>query len=381
MLVKCPECGKEISDKAVACIHCGYPMKKVAVSAPTKTKFRRLPNGFGSIKRLSGKRRRPYICLPPTKTYSDNGSPIYDCIIGYYETYDEAYLALSDYNKNGFSDNSITFAQVYDKWFEDKYVKNQSRQYSESMIRSSKSAYENCKSIQNMPISRIKLENLQKILDNCRLKRASQEIIVNLMHSVFSYAIKYDYIEKDYSQFVQIRIANDDEKGVPFTDKDIAVLWQNKADKAVQIILILIYTGFRINELSTVKLDVKNRCFIGGLKTKAGKDRKVPIHHAIWNFCTAFNSSTFNASKFRNRHFYPVMEKLGMDTAESGEKHTPHDCRHTFSYLCDKYGVDDTAKHLIMGHALSGDVEKTVYTHRTFNDLQTEVEKIETETN
>lgn len=28
MLIKCPECGKEVSDKAQACIHCGYPIKK-----------------------------------------------------------------------------------------------------------------------------------------------------------------------------------------------------------------------------------------------------------------------------------------------------------------------------------------------------------------
>ena len=26
-LIKCPECGKEISDKAQACIHCGYPIR------------------------------------------------------------------------------------------------------------------------------------------------------------------------------------------------------------------------------------------------------------------------------------------------------------------------------------------------------------------
>lgn len=25
-LIKCPECGKEISDKSSACIHCGYPL-------------------------------------------------------------------------------------------------------------------------------------------------------------------------------------------------------------------------------------------------------------------------------------------------------------------------------------------------------------------
>lgn len=25
-LIKCPECGNEVSDKAIACIHCGYPL-------------------------------------------------------------------------------------------------------------------------------------------------------------------------------------------------------------------------------------------------------------------------------------------------------------------------------------------------------------------
>ena len=28
-LIKCPECEKEVSDKAPVCIHCGFPLKKV----------------------------------------------------------------------------------------------------------------------------------------------------------------------------------------------------------------------------------------------------------------------------------------------------------------------------------------------------------------
>lgn len=28
-LIKCPECGKEVSDKATACIHCGYPLNSM----------------------------------------------------------------------------------------------------------------------------------------------------------------------------------------------------------------------------------------------------------------------------------------------------------------------------------------------------------------
>lgn len=40
-LIKCPECKREISDKAKACIHCGYPIK----DKETKT-FNIIYNGF-----------------------------------------------------------------------------------------------------------------------------------------------------------------------------------------------------------------------------------------------------------------------------------------------------------------------------------------------
>ena len=35
-LIKCPECGRDISDKANACVHCGYPLSKVADNAEKK---------------------------------------------------------------------------------------------------------------------------------------------------------------------------------------------------------------------------------------------------------------------------------------------------------------------------------------------------------
>lgn len=33
-LIKCPECGKKVSDQAPTCIHCGYPLRK---SSPYKS--------------------------------------------------------------------------------------------------------------------------------------------------------------------------------------------------------------------------------------------------------------------------------------------------------------------------------------------------------
>ena len=29
MLIRCPECGKDVSDKAPACIHCGFPLNDI----------------------------------------------------------------------------------------------------------------------------------------------------------------------------------------------------------------------------------------------------------------------------------------------------------------------------------------------------------------
>lgn len=37
-LIKCPECGKEISDKAPACIHCGFPLSLLNESSEIKEK-------------------------------------------------------------------------------------------------------------------------------------------------------------------------------------------------------------------------------------------------------------------------------------------------------------------------------------------------------
>ena len=36
-LIKCPECGKEISDKADVCIGCGFPLSKIESFIQEKT--------------------------------------------------------------------------------------------------------------------------------------------------------------------------------------------------------------------------------------------------------------------------------------------------------------------------------------------------------
>ena len=42
-LIKCPECGKEIPDKSINCIHCGYPLD-LQSSQPVNTEINTIVN-------------------------------------------------------------------------------------------------------------------------------------------------------------------------------------------------------------------------------------------------------------------------------------------------------------------------------------------------
>ena len=67
---------------------------------------------------------------------------------------------------------------------------------------------------------------------------------------------------------------------------------------------------------------------------------------------------------------YGALEMLGI------EKHTPHDCRHTFSALCEKYEVQENDRKRMLGHSFGNDITNKTYGHRNLEDLRTEICKI-----
>lgn len=68
---------------------------------------------------------------------------------------------------------------------------------------------------------------------------------------------------------------------------------------------------------------------------------------------------------------YETLDALGI------EKHTPHDCRHTFSMLCEKYGVNENDRKRMLGHSFGSDITNGIYGHRNLEELRNEIEKIE----
>ena len=88
----------------------------------------KLPNKYGSVYKLSGKRRKPWAARKtvgwkqvPEKKKS---YPIYQ-FIGFYATRTEALQALANYNEDPYDLHLavITFAEVFDRWSDEHFPK------------------------------------------------------------------------------------------------------------------------------------------------------------------------------------------------------------------------------------------------------------------
>lgn len=337
-------------------------------------------NGNGSVSKLSGIRRKPYIARVTLGWDESTGRQIRKTI-GTYVTQKEAQKALIDYLDNPYDLDlsNILFKDVYEKWSKLKYPK-----VSHSAILGYQSAYNNVEKLHNMKIKDIKARHLQEAIDSCSKGQATKKKIKFLFGQMFAYAMQNDIITKDYSEFVDIGKASEESKREPFSNKEIELLWKHIDDiEFIDTILIMIYSGFRIGELlelETKNIDLINMTMTGGLKTEAGKNRLVPIHPKIlpliekrYNKDNQYLIINFKGKKMKYDNYYkekfiPIMEQLNME-------HRPHDCRHTFATLLSNANANATAIKKMIGHESYATTEK-IYTHKDIEELRKNVELI-----
>ena len=247
-------------------------------------------------------------------------------------------------------------------------------------------AYKKCHALHSMAMWDIRAQDMQAILDQAELSHAMLEHIRNLFRQMYKYAVQYELVAKDYSQYTRITKEDDDTQGVPFTMDELRMLWEHRDSPFVDTVLIYCYSGWRINELARMPLDgisLEERTFTGGLKNRYSRNRTVPIHPAVYDMVRRrldgrFNSliyhdgtRTISEQRYRES-FNAALQACGIRT-----EHTPHDCRHTFNMLLDNAGVDRVARYKLMGHK-GQDINENVYTHKDLGQLREAVESIKT---
>ena len=138
------------------------------------------------------------------------------------------------------------------------------------------------------------------------------------------------------------------------------------------------YSGFRVSAYvqPDFETNLEEGYFKGGIKTESGRNRIVPIHSAIRPLVesmmvdgTPVWFAGKSVSQFR-RDMKAALRRLGI------KEKSPHSCRHTFSRLCESYGVREADRKRMLGHSFGNDITNGVYGHRTLEELRTEIEKI-----
>lgn len=411
MLIKCPECELQVSDKAVYCPHCGYPMQPdIKPKKPRKSnKRKRLPNGFGQISEIKGRNLRNPFRAMVTVGKNSNGRPICKPLKpeSYFPTYNDAYAALVEYNKNPYDlAPSITAKELFEKWTEE-YFKTLK---SQSSISATKSAWKFCSTVYNMRVIDIRARHIKGCIDDgvsiVKGKEKTPNVIMKnriktLFNQMLDYAVEYELVDRNYSRTFNLdddvikEIKTVQQEHISFTDEEMELLWSHVDDKAyVDIILIQCYSGWRPQELGLIELDsvdLNNWIFKGGIKTEAGKDRIVPIHSKIRDLVKRkyneaktmgsiyllndMNPNARKKSKALSYSRYNEAFSMIRDELNLNPKHRPHDGRKHFVTMAKKYGVDEYAIKYIVGHKIS-DITEKVYTQRELSWLKEEIEKI-----
>jgi integrase len=364
----------------------------------------KLPNGYGGIVKMPGKRRKPWAVRvsyyqevpgqPPKRKQK---------YIAFFSEQKHALEYLAEYNSGAVVKEHQkyvdipTFAELYEKW--KAYRNSLKNAPGQSAWKNYDIAFNFYAAVHARKIISIRANDLQDCITAQGAK--SRSTIGNMraiVRGMWKYALMNDYVEKDITQHLVFESSYTGEPiHTRYTDKEIKSLWEALGSiNNVDIILIYIYTGMRPSELlemlsENVHLD--KRYMVGGMKTEAGRNRYIPIHEAIVpliKYRLEQNRKYLITNKYGNQYtravyqvsnFNTVMQRMNMN-------HVPHDGRYTFASLADSVGMNEICRKIIMGHAIpnkdntafktggTSDVTEDVYTEKTMAQLLAEVNKL-----
>lgn len=350
----------------------------------------RLPNGYGSITKMKGNRRKPYIVRVTKNCHYDKKQKRYIqkmITLGYAATREEGLIILLEYNQKSIDLDTInyTFRQVYEAMCKIR-VANMSK----SSRTGYSTAYKASEVLHDKTFRNIRTSDLQRVIDNTDKNYPTIKKIKVLFNQMYEYANQYDIVKTNHAKDVDIsRHINkrDIRKDIiPFNDDQIAMLWKKKNNKYYQIILMMIYTGVRISEIRNLKKEdvhLEEQYFDIIVSKTSNGIRKVPIADKVLPF---FKQWYFDGNatyllhtdddkqildrNFRDTYFKPALSNIGITGMNT------HSCRHTFITLMARANVNRTRIKMIVGHAAKMSLTERVYTHLDIQTLLDAVNRI-----
>lgn len=336
----------------------------------------------------------------------ENGRPISKPLKpeSYFSTYNDAYQALVEYNKNPYDLNpAITVEELYNQWLP-AYEKTVSD------TKAMESAWVYCSAVYKMRVMDLRARHVKGCMEDgiATIRGVEQHPsatmknkIKTLFNQMLDYALEYELVDRNYSRTFKLtdetikEIQTVKKEHIAFSDEEIRTLWEHLDDiPGIDILLIQCYSGWRPQELGLIEIkntDLENWTFMGGIKTDAGIERTVPIHSKIRPLVEAkYQEAMELGSQFLLNWVVPGIRKKNIaltyprylkafdqiiSILNLNLEHRPHDGRTHFVTTAKRYGVDEYAIKYMVGHKIS-DITEKIYTKRKFDWLRQEIEKI-----
>lgn len=357
--MNCIKCKAELPAGALYCPRCG---KK---QTPEKRKALKRANGTGTVYKLQGRRKRPWVAAKNK------------VVIGYYEKKTDALEALERLSGRDLTARyNMTFAEVFEEWKVEHY-----KEIGQKGVESYDRAFVVFSPLHGRKFRELRTADFQGVLD-AHMKKSHSTVskYKQLLTQMSQWAIREEICTTNFAKFVHLPENVKKEKDI-FSDNDIVKLEKDNSE-AAKIVLMLIYTGMRIGELFSLPLaDYHETYVIGGEKTEAGRNRIIPIRTEGRRYFEYFANQADGTlllsgyvgqhvpQNFAKRDFHPLLKKLGID------RKTPHSTRHTYASWARKNGMAPEVLQKILGHA-NYTTTANIYVHTDADELISAVNNI-----
>lgn len=328
-----------------------------------------------------------------------------------FKTRGEAARALAEYQNESYNleNKDITFEELFEIWYPEYIQKHPSYKYVY------KSAYAYMTLLYKKKFRNITILDMKKCIEEgtiiCKLGSNKGNIITpspqvkqnmkGMLNKIYDYALEGRIVNINYARnfYLDKEVFENQEKNkvprIPFSQQELDIMWKAKNFVPfVDMILYHCYSGWRPKEIITLKIEdvhLEEEYIVGGIKTKAGRQRTVPIHPLVKPIVEKYYNEAISIGSAYL--FNDITKKKGLNGLSKDQYYsrfikvvkqlklnpelTPHCARHTFITKAKsrEVNMNEYILKMIVGHKIQ-DVTESVYTHRTIEDLKEEILKI-----
>lgn len=330
--MKCRKCSAELPENAIYCHLCGTRQEPVKGSKARS-------NGQGTVYKRGDKWEARHRIVRDGKVYSKS-----KC----FDKKKDALKWLAENSVLTLDPGSATLARIYQEWkdlHEEKIGPHKARDYA--------SAYEKClKHLGPYAWDEITLAMFQNAVNKATNTHYARKMVKTVCNQLEAHAIKNGYTTRKITAYIDIPPVTKPSK-TPFAKDEIIALKKayESGDDWAGIILIMIYTGMRYGEISTIKpenIHIEDHYMMGGIKTEAGRSGEIlivpEIEPIVEKLMLPKNQAHGVSDTTFRKKFAATLKAAGC------REHSTHECRHTTATLLAEAGIQPAIIKEIMRH-------------------------------